>query len=143
MLTVLGLHVTPQVWLEVFSPKSHQYRHPHIRNHLWRTKGGEWGRWEKGEGGGRHSNCSFSPRKHKGPATTVGEQSKLVMGDPDCIAESCLLSRHLLNFITLLGVRQKNLGFLIDQWGRGSLSWLDQLCCFPTILYCIPARDFF
>ena len=44
MLTILGLHVKPQVGLKVFSPKSHKYRHPHIEEPFTenkRRRGGE------------------------------------------------------------------------------------------------------
>lgn len=48
MLTVLGLHVKPQVWLKVFSLKSHKYRHPHISEPFMENKGRRVG--ELGEG---------------------------------------------------------------------------------------------
>lgn len=64
-LAVLGLRVRPQVGLQVFSPKSHKYRaKPPIREHTdgEQRRADEMG---EGEGGSRHPNCSFSPRKHK------------------------------------------------------------------------------
>lgn len=76
MLTILGLHVKPQVGLKVFSPKSHKYRHPHIGNHSSKTKGGEWVRWEKGGGAGIQTAHfplgSIRPSHYGGWAKQIG-----------------------------------------------------------------------
>lgn len=69
-------------------------------------------RWEKGGAGIQTAHFPLGSIR----PSHYGEQSKLVMGDPDCIAESCLLSStptELYNFFG--GKCTKIQGFLIDQ----------------------------
>lgn len=136
MLIILGLHVRPQVEIQVSSPKSHKYIHPHIREHTdeeQREESGWDGRREK-EGAGIQTAHfplgSIRPSHYGGWAKQIGN------------GWSRLHCRVLPAFQTLTKL-YNSFGGKAKELERGSLSRLVQFCWFSTRLYRSSSRDFF